>query len=136
MSAAATVTAPGREPRDAVLAWWRAMASGDLDALAQAALDDYLSAGGPDGRTIGRDAFLEGAAAFLAEAKVDDWRVADLEVRRHGQVAVCSYRWSERGSHGGRRFALGGVATDVLVLRGAGWRYQAHHVSMAPEGMG
>ena len=64
---------------------------------------------------------------------MDEWQVADLEVRDLGQAAVCSYRWSERGSHSGDPFSLEGVATDVLVLRGTKWVYQAHHVSLVSD---
>ena len=49
------------EPSRAVLDWWRAMTAADFEALAEATLDDYVSAGGPGGRTVGR-------AALLAEA--------------------------------------------------------------------
>lgn len=132
---AAPIAKPARPaPPDAVLDWWRAMETGNVDALARVTLDDYLSAGGPGGRTIGREALLEGATEFFAAATIDEWQIDDLEVRDHGRVAVCSYRWSERGSHNGRTFAFAGVATDVLVLRGARWLYQAHHVSLAPDG--
>jgi AraC-like DNA-binding protein len=74
----------------------------------------------------------QSAAAFFADASVDDWQVEDIEVRDHGHVAVCAYRWRERGMHGGAPFALAGIATDVLVLRDGRWRLQSHHVSMAP----
>jgi ketosteroid isomerase-like protein len=119
------------EPADAVRSWWQAMATADLDALAALALDDYVSAGGPHGREVGRGALLVGAAAFFADATIDGWDVDGIEVRDHGEVAVCSYQWSEHGVHGGRPFALAGVATDVLVLRDGGWRLQSHHVSVS-----
>jgi ketosteroid isomerase-like protein len=118
------------DPRAAVRAWWRAMHHGEIETLARLAAEDYLS-WGPDGRTSGRDALLEGAAAFFAEAVVERCEVDDFEVRDLGAVAVCSYRWSESGQHRGEPFAFGGVATDVLVRQRDGWRYQAHHVSIA-----
>jgi ketosteroid isomerase-like protein len=125
------VTAPARpDPADAVRAWWGAMGKGDVEALAALALEDVMSAGGPAGRELGRASLLQGAAAFFASGRVAEWRVEEVEVRDHGEVAVCSYRWSERGEHMGAPFALAGIATDVLVLRGGGWRLQAHHVTM------
>jgi hypothetical protein len=42
---------------------------------------------------------------FAAAATIDGWQVDDLEVREHGDVAVCAYRWSEHGSHHGQPFA-------------------------------
>jgi ketosteroid isomerase-like protein len=102
----------------------------DVSALERMTLDDYLSVGGPGGRTVGRDQLLAEAKEFLAAAAIEDWSVADLEVRRHGDVAVCSYFWTERGKHQGAAFELGGVATDVLVLLDGRWRYQAHHVGI------
>jgi hypothetical protein len=71
----------------------------------------------PDGRTIGREAFLERAAAFFAEAVVERCAVEDFELRDLGATAVCSYRWSESGRHRGEPFAVAGVATASL-LRG------------------
>jgi ketosteroid isomerase-like protein len=120
---------PGADPRDAVRAWWRAMQHGEVETLAQLAAEDYLS-WGPDGRTNGRDALLKRAADFFAEAVVERCGVDDFEVRDLDGIAVCSYRWSESGRHRGEPFTLGGVATDVLVRQGYGWRYQAHHVSI------
>lgn len=103
----------------------------DVSALERMTLDDYVAAGGPGGRTVGRDKLVAEAEQFLANAAIEDWSVTNLEVRRHGDVAVCSYIWTERGMHQDRSFQLRGVATDVLVLRDGRWRYQAHHVSMA-----
>lgn len=125
------MTAP--EPAEAVRTWWHAMATKDLRALEDLALHDYIASGGPTGREIGRTALIEGAAAFFADADIDEWDVDALEVRTHGDVAVCTYRWSESGTHGGNAFALAGVATDVLVRQDGRWRVQAHHVSMAPS---
>ena len=120
-------------PRDAVAAWWAAMAGGDLAALADLVTEDYMSVGGPQGRELGRDALLAGARRFFADARIDDWSVDDLEVRDLGGAAVCSYTWSESGVHGDASFTLRGVATDVLVRDEERWLHQAHHVSMPPD---
>jgi ketosteroid isomerase-like protein len=119
------------DPRDALHAWWGAMQHGDIETLERLALEDYLSCGAPGGLTSGRDALLEGAAAFFAEAVVERYALEDIEVRELGAVAVCCYRWTESGRHRGEPFAFGGLATDVLVQRDDRWRYQAHHVSMS-----
>lgn len=131
MSAAETDTRP--DPRRTVLAWWQAMEAGDVSALTELALEDYLSAGGPQLRTLGRESLLDGASEFFASASIDHWQIDDLVLHDLGGVAICSYEWTERGSHGGSAFALAGVATDVLVLHGTKWRYQAHHVSQTSE---
>jgi ketosteroid isomerase-like protein len=129
---AADQSAGPSEPADAVRAWWQAMAAKDVRELEALALDDYVGAGGPNGRELGRSALVEGASAFFADATIDAWQVDDLEVRQHGDAAVCSYRWREHGLHAGAPFALAGIATDVLVRRDGRWRLQSHHVSMAP----
>lgn len=78
-----------------------------------------MSSGGPGGRTVGRDAFLTQARASLDDqTRIDEWTVDGMETRLHGNVAICSYAWSERGSHAGTAFALQGEATDVLVSDG------------------
>lgn len=118
------------EPRETVLAWWRAMQHGDLESLESLALPDYMSCGGPDGQTLGRNELLTGAASFFAEAVVERCAVDNLELRELGDVAVCTYRWSETGRQRDAPFSFAGVATDVLVRSDGGWRYQAHHVSI------
>ena len=120
-------------PRDAVTAWWTAMANGDIAALADLAAEDYMSVGGPQGRELGRDAFLAGARQFFADARIDAWAIEDLEVRDLGDAAVCSYTWSETGRHRDVAFDLAGMATDVLVRIDGGWLHQARHVSMPPD---
>ncbi len=116
-------------PRSAVMAWWQSMQDKDVDAIERMTLDDYISSGGPGARTLGKQEFLEGMEQFLATAESEDWSVSGLEVREHGDVAVCSYLWSERGSHGGEDFDFDGAATDVLIFRGGRWHHQAHHIS-------
>jgi ketosteroid isomerase-like protein len=123
-------------PGSAVLAWWGAMQRKDTAAIAAMTLDDYLSAGGPGQRTLGREQLLREAEQFLGAGSIEDWSVTGLEVREHGDVAVCCYLWSERGVHQGGEFRLEGVATDVLVLRDGRWRYQAHHVGMLDQPRG
>jgi ketosteroid isomerase-like protein len=118
-------------PGSAVMSWWQSMQDKDMPALERMALDDYVAAGGPGGRTVGRAKLAAEAEQFLANAAIEDWSVTDLEVRQHGDVAVCSYIWTERGIHQDMAFHLRGLATDVLVLRDGRWQYQAHHVSMA-----
>jgi uncharacterized protein (TIGR02246 family) len=105
----------------------------DLGTLGSLALEDLVSVGGPSGREIGRDGLLEGAARFFAEAKIERWQTSELQVRRLGDTAVCSYEWTEEGTYSGERFAMAGLATDVLVLRDGRWRLQAHHVSPLPN---
>ncbi|MDA0638280.1 nuclear transport factor 2 family protein [Nonomuraea sp. MCN248] len=119
-------------PQDAVAAWWQAMRDRDPEALARLAVPEFLSSGGPSGRTVGLAGLLAEAAAFFAQARIDTWSVDDLVVRPYGPTAVCSYRWSESGSHLGVPFAMRGLATDVLVHRDGRWRHVAHHVSALP----
>ncbi|MDX5895390.1 nuclear transport factor 2 family protein [Rubrobacter radiotolerans] len=116
-------------PRSAIVAWWQAMQEKDVDAIERMTLDDYISSEGPGGRTLGKHEFMEEARLFLGAAEIEDWSVSGLEVRTHGDVAVCSYVWDEQGSQGSEEFDFGGVATDVLVFEGGRWRHQAHHVS-------
>jgi ketosteroid isomerase-like protein len=123
-------------PQEAVERWWQAMQDADVDRLCRLVFDDYLSVGGPEGRELGRESFLAGAERFFAAGRTDAWEFGDLEVRRRGDAAICSYFWAERGSHGGQDFAMRGIATDVLVRHDGRLRHQAHHVSVLPNGSG
>jgi ketosteroid isomerase-like protein len=122
-------------PESTVMGWWLTMQTRKLDALEHMTLPDYIAVGGPFGRTIGREVMLEQAKRFLFNSVIDDWSVTDLEVRRHGDVSVCSYLWTERGKHNGKAYEIGGIATDVLVRRGGHWLIQAHHVSVNGPGI-
>lgn len=105
-----------------------------MAAIEALALDDVVVAGGPPGREVGRATMLGAAAAFFAAGRVAEWRVEEMEVRDLGEVAVCSYRWSERGEHMDAPLTLAGLATDVLVLRDGAWRVQVHHVTIEGPG--
>ena len=109
------------------------MQSNDLTALRKLLAEDYVVSGGPDGRTIGRQAVLDQAAAFAADATIDDWTVSAMEIRVGTDHAVCSYRWDERGTHAGTPFVFSGLATDVLRLEAGTWLHQARHVSMLAD---
>jgi ketosteroid isomerase-like protein len=123
-------TVPSRTPVEAVKAWWTAMQTGDIAALSNLLAEDYLVTGGPDGRTLGRDAVLEQAAVFNATSRIDDWSISAIEVRAGADHAVCSYQWTERGTHAGTEFTLAGLATDVLRSQGTAWVHQARHVTL------
>jgi ketosteroid isomerase-like protein len=117
----------------AVRAWWQAWQDHDRDALARMARVDYLEyPGGGERRNIGRQRLLEVADRSFARATIAAWSIEDVEVRRIGEVGVCSYRWTEQGKLDGAAFALSGFATDVLVRVDGQWRYQAHHVTNLP----
>lgn len=123
-------------PQAAVTAWWQAMQDRDPQALSELALPDYLSCGGPAGRSVGRFALIAEATAFFAQARIDEWAVDAMEVRQYGDAAVCSYIWSETGVHLGAPFAMRGLATDVLIRRDRRWWHLAHHVSPLPDTAG
>lgn len=115
----------------AVLAWWEAWEHKDVARLSEMAREDYLEfAGQGSRRTEGRDALLDVARRFFDAATITGWSVSELRVRGESSVAVCSYRWSERGSRGPEPFELQGMALDVLRWEDGAWRYQAHHVSV------
>jgi ketosteroid isomerase-like protein len=122
-------------PESTVMGWWLTMQTRKLDALEHMTLPDYIAVGGPFGRTIGREVMLKQAKEFLFNSTIEDWSVTDLQIRRHGDVCVCSYLWTERGKHSGKAYEIGGVATDVLVRREGQWLIQAHHVSVNGPGI-
>lgn len=127
------MTTTPESPHDAVLRWWKVLQAGDLHALRLLTCDDFVSTGGPKGRVLGAEPFLEEAQRFFDVASVDGWSVSEVEVRQHGQTAICSYVWDEAGVHRGRPFELRGVATDFLVLTASRWAHQAHHVSLLDD---
>lgn len=121
------------KPMDSVTSWWAAVQRNDRESLERLLDPDYMVIGGPGGRTVGRAAVLAEAARFGAEATIDDWAIRDPEIRVAGHHAVCSYRWSERGTHAGEPFEFAGYATDVLRWDGTGWSIRPDTSRSAPE---
>ena len=115
-----------------MLAWWQAIKSRDITALAETLTQDYISTGGPAGRVIGRAAALTEAQAFLSNGKVDAWTVRDVVQRDHGDAIICSYAWEETGRHLDAKFTMSGYTTDVITRTESGWRISAHHTSLIP----
>ena len=117
-------------PESIVRAWWAALTSGDLEALRELTQEDFISTGGPTGRTVGWTKLEGEARVFVTSARIDGYELSAFETRVTETAAVCAYYWSEQGHFGEAPFDLSGYATDVLVRTSGGWRHQAHHVSM------
>jgi hypothetical protein len=115
-------------PLAAVNAWWTAWHRKDRAMLEQMMLADYIEyAGAGSARTIGAERLLEVADRYFAQATISDRSLEAIDVRKHMDVAICSYAWSERGRS---PFDAQGLATDALARVDGVWGYQAHHVSI------
>jgi hypothetical protein len=99
--------------------------------MARADYVEYPGAG--RWRNIGRERILEVADRAFARSTIKEWSIDDIELREHGDVAVCAYYWSELFIRDGVESWLEGYATDVLVHSGGRWCYQSHHVSNLTE---
>jgi ketosteroid isomerase-like protein len=117
---------------DVVRAWWQAIQANDMARLAGTLDEDYITTGGPAGRTVGRAAALAEAEMFLSGGRVNSWSVRDVLQRDHGDMTIFSYAWQETGRHLDVEFTLAGLATDVLTLGADGWKISAHHTSVLP----
>lgn len=135
LAAAAAVAAPPHaQPRTAKAvvaadeAWLKAEIGGDVEALNDLLVPDYVTVG-PVGRMTGRDALIaaarrRGASAERAAA-VAAWRATHPTrpvVRLFGDTAVL--RWERAGAE--EPAALSSV--DVFVYAGGAWRaiYSQH----------
>ena len=111
--------------------WWLAWQQKDHGALERLAVEEYVEFTGHSSEPrISRSVLLGVAARAFDAFTILNWEIVDSVIRRETSVAVVMYRWSDIVEHDGERRSRSGVATDVLVDRGAGWRYLAHHNSM------
>lgn len=115
---------------DAVLAWWSAWQSKDVDTVLALALPDYLEfTGHSSSHRVGRDTLGRVAARAFAAFSIVAWDLGPRIHRRFGDLAVAAYTWESRIERDGATEDLNGVATDVLLNVDGSWRYLAHHSS-------
>jgi ketosteroid isomerase-like protein len=105
---------------------WDAYRSGDRERIE--ALVDPLALDVERSGPLARDAVL----AAVARMRIDAYEIADLAVRRVGDVEIVTYRATVAGAYDGRPFDAREVwATSVWSAIDGGWRLVHRHESPA-----
>jgi ketosteroid isomerase-like protein len=87
--------------------------------------DDYVITV-EDGSTYGKVGFISYNAGAL---RVDSVEMSDLNIRMHGNIAVVTGAYHERGESHGKPYDYHDRLTDIWMKNGGEWQLIASHYS-------
>lgn len=107
--------------------WNKAVSDRDAATAAKIISDDfrYIT---PNGKVLDRAAVLK--ATGDGDYQIEPFQTEDVEVRVHGDTAVITGRFQQRGKYKGEAFTTQLRYTDVWVRTRAGWRAISAHSSV------
>lgn len=106
---------------------WSAWSNKDTVALEALLAEDYIEFSGSTTRTIGKANVIKAAQQFFQNNSINDWSIQEVMVQHCGDVAVCSYYWSDSVTIKGKDASFAGATTAVLVKQNETWKYIHHH---------
>ena len=114
--------APGaveKELTDLENRWAEAIAKGDVATLERLYADEYMAID-PAGATFTKDQDI--ANVKSGNFKLASFKIDELKVRVHGDVAVVTSRNTIKGTYMGKDASGAYRGTDVFVKRGGRWQ--------------
>ena len=82
-----------------------------------------------DGRTFSKPGYIAQSGASTVHVQVSD--MSDLQVRMHGNTAVVTGAYHEKGIDKGKGYEYRDRLTDVWMNYNGRWRLIASHYSLA-----
>lgn len=110
--------------------WTDAYKHRHIAGLASLLADDFVITT-EDGRTYGKVGFLSYNSGAL---RVDVAEMSDLKIRIHGDTAVVTGSYHERGEANGTQYDYHDRLTDVWMKIGGNWQLIASHYSLPVRG--
>lgn len=98
-----------------------------VDAFATLLDDDFVITF-EDGSTYGKTGYLSFTASNSLHVEVSE--MSDTKVRLHGNTAIVTGTYHERGRDGGRPFDNRDRFTDVWIKKDGKWRLVASHFAI------
>ena len=111
------------------LKWAEAYKQRQIGTLSSLLGEDYVITV-EDGSTYGKVGFISHSSGPL---RVDIDEMSDLKIRMHGNIAVVTGAYHERGESGGKAYDYHDRFTDVWMKNSAEWQLIASHYSFATE---
>jgi ketosteroid isomerase-like protein len=111
------------------LKWADAYKQRQIGTLSSLLGEDYVITV-EDGSTYGKVGFISHSSGSL---HVDLDEMSDLKIRMHGNTAVVTGAYHERGESDGKAYDYHDRFTDVWMKNGAEWQLIASHYSFAKE---
>lgn len=130
---AITMEAQDKDKSDAAyirsmeLKWTESYQKRQVDILASLLDEDFIITI-EDGSTYGKTGYISHSAEPSVHVEVAE--MSDLKVRMHGNTAVVTGAYHERGESNGKRYEYHDRFTDVWVKAGNKWQVVASHYSV------
>jgi ketosteroid isomerase-like protein len=111
--------------------WNIAYQKGDIAALNTLLADDFIITV-EDGSTFSKPGYIAHSGDPDIKVAVSD--MADLKIRLHGNVAVVTGAYHEKGTNKGMPYEYRDRLTDVWLNTGGNWQVIASHYSIPVKG--
>jgi ketosteroid isomerase-like protein len=107
--------------------WNEAYKQGDVAALDSLLADDFIITD-EEGLTFSKVGYL--AHSGNSDNKVLISEMSDLKVRMHGDVAIVTGAYHEKGISNGKPYEFHDRLTDVWMMTGSRWQVIASHYAI------
>lgn len=107
--------------------WTAAYKQRQIDMLASLLADDFVITV-EDGSVYSKAGYITHSADASVHVEVAE--LSDLKVRMHGNTAVVTGAYHERGESGGKRYEYHDRLTDVWMKVGGNWQVISSHYSV------
>jgi ketosteroid isomerase-like protein len=112
---------------DLELKWSESYLKRQVDVLSSLMAEDFIITI-EDGSTYSKTGYISHAAAPALRVEVAE--MSDLKVRMHGNTAVVTGAYHERGQENGKPYEDHDRFTDVWMKTGGKWQVIASHYSL------
>jgi ketosteroid isomerase-like protein len=120
-----------RDPAEAIRAlekkWTESYKQRRVDLLSSLLAEDFVITV-EDGRTYSKAGYISHTADTSVRVEVAE--ISDLKVRMHGNTAVVTGAYYEKGESNGKRYEYHDRLTDVWMKVGGSWQVVASHYSV------
>jgi ketosteroid isomerase-like protein len=133
MFAATVVPLAAQEKSDAAeirtleLKWTESYKQRQVESLAYLLAEDFVITV-EDGNTYSKSGYISHSADPSVHVEVAE--LSDLKVRMHGNTAVVTGAYHERGDSNGKRYEYHDRLTDTWMKSGGRWQVVASHYSV------
>src|SRR5437870_9200897 len=107
--------------------WTESYKKRQIDILSSLLAEDFVITV-EDGNTYSKSGYITHSAD--PSVQVDVAELSDLKVRMHGDTAVVTGAYHERGDSNGKRYEYRDRLTDVWMKIGSTWQVVASHYSV------
>ena len=127
LASVAQQKSPGNEVLVLEKKWTQAYKQREIDLLSSLLSDDFIITV-EDGSTYGKAGYISHTADSSVHVEIAE--LSDLRVRMHGNTAVVTGAYHEKGQSKGKEYEYHDRLTDVWMNVGGKWQVIASHYSV------